>query len=93
MGKKLNLAEALNEESANIESIQAAKKRKAASPAVLKTPRPASRENKKALTTWHDPDVIKQLKLIGLDLDVSQQDMVIEMLNTFFVKHGKAQIA
>ncbi|MGR3311420.1 MAG: ribbon-helix-helix domain-containing protein [Candidatus Brocadiales bacterium] len=47
---------------------------------------------KKPLTVYLDPDVIKQLKLIGIEHDMSNQDMLSEALNDYFVKYSKAQI-
>ena len=54
---------------------------------------PASRRGKKAITVYFEPDVIKQLKLVGIEEDKSIQDMVAEALNDYFAKHGKAEIA
>lgn len=54
---------------------------------------PAVRIGKKAVTGWFNSDVVKQLKMIGIDRDMSIQDMLAEALNDFFVKHGKSQIA
>jgi len=54
---------------------------------------PAVRIGKKAVTGWFDSDVVKQLKMIGIEREMSIQDMIGEALNDFFTKHGKAQIA
>lgn len=54
---------------------------------------PAVRIGKKAVTGWFDSDVVKQLKMIGIERDMSIQDMIGEALNDFFTKHRKAQIA
>lgn len=92
MKKKLNLAEALNKESSELKSVQKTTK-VAKKISEVTTLRPPSRKDKKALTTWHDPYTIKQLKQIGLDTDASIQEMIREALNDFFTKNGKAQIA
>jgi hypothetical protein len=54
---------------------------------------PSNRIGKKSITGWFDADVLKQLKMIGLETDKSIQQMVGEALNDFFAKHGKSQIA
>ncbi|NTV93524.1 MAG: hypothetical protein HGA72_09795 [Chlorobiaceae bacterium] len=51
------------------------------------------RIGKKAVTVWFEPDVVKQLKLIGIEKGMTIQDMMRESLNDFFAKHHKAQIA
>lgn len=52
-----------------------------------------ARVGKKAVTVWFEPDVVKQLKLIGIETGMTIQDMMRESLNDFFAKHRKAQIA
>lgn len=53
-----------------------------------------SREGKKALVTYFDPAVSKQLQQIKLDLDrESIQDLVKEALNDLFQKYKKPTIA
>ena len=54
---------------------------------------PPSRRGKKAITVYFEPDVIKQLKLVGIEEDKSMQDMIAEALNDYFAKHGKRAIA
>jgi hypothetical protein len=51
------------------------------------------RIGKKAVTVWFEPDVVKQLKLIGIEQGMTIQDMMTESLNDFFAKHYKPQIA
>lgn len=89
MTKKTNLADALQKESIvknetaqkqDIENIQTSYVQ-------------ASRIGKKSIIAYFDPDVIKQLKLIGIENDMTIQDMMQEALNDFFAKHAKAQIA
>ncbi|NTW88408.1 MAG: hypothetical protein HGB26_04625 [Desulfobulbaceae bacterium] len=52
-----------------------------------------ARIGKKAVTVWFEPDVVKQLKLIGIEKGMTIQDMMRESLNDYFAKHRKAQIA
>ena len=92
MTKKTNLAEALQKQSTGIMEIketQSEKNTENRSSNYL----PPSRQGKKTIIGYFDPDVIKQLKLIGIDEDLSIQSMMQEALNDFFVKHGKSQIA
>jgi hypothetical protein len=62
-------------------------------------PKPAAgrvkrgRENLKPIMTWHDPAVRKQLKLIALEKNLTEQKLMQEALNLLFAKHGKPQIA
>lgn len=91
MQKKTSLASALRHSSdSQKESAQAGK---AAVKPGEKTPTPSNRLGKKSITGWFDADVLKQLKMIGLDKDMSIQQMVGEALNDFFAKNGKPQIA
>jgi hypothetical protein len=51
------------------------------------------RKGKKSMTVWFDPDVILQLKLIGISEGMSIQAMMTEAMNDFFSKHHKSRIA
>lgn len=55
--------------------------------------RTPSREGKRAIAGFFDPDVSKQLKQIALDNDSSVQELLAEALNDLFEKHGKSRIA
>lgn len=52
-----------------------------------------ARRGKKAVTVWFEPDVVKQLKMIGVEKGMSMQEMMRQALNDYFAKHNKAQIA
>ena len=52
-----------------------------------------SRASKKALIGYFDPAVSKQLKQIGLDRDLSVQDLLGEAINDLFQKYKKPTIA
>jgi len=56
-------------------------------------PVPPSRASKKALIGYFDPAVSKQLKQIGLDRDLSVQDLLGEAINDLFQKYKKPTIA
>ncbi len=47
---------------------------------------PPSRRGKKAVTAYVDPETHKQLRILGLELGMSSQDMIIEALEDFFEK-------
>jgi hypothetical protein len=67
-----------------------------AEPRPIKTrafPVPPSRASKKALIGYFDPAVSKQLKQIGLDKDLSVQDLLGEAINDLFQKYKKPTIA
>lgn len=55
---------------------------------------PPSRVGKRKVMAHVDPEVLMQLKLLGLDLKQRTiQSMLTEALNDFFVKHGRPPIA
>ncbi len=94
MSKKTNLADAMQKEAVSVKEkpIRQKKKKKGATTATTNVA--PSRMGKKPLTAFFDPDVIKQLKLIGLDGDgKTLQCMMEEAINDYFAKHSKAQIA
>jgi hypothetical protein len=55
--------------------------------------RPKSREGMVALTTWHQPAVVKQLKQISADHGIKQQRLVARALNHLFKEFGRPEIA
>jgi len=55
--------------------------------------RPKSREGKVALTSWHEPAVVKQLKQLSADTGIKQQRLVAQALNLLFREYGKPEIA
>ena len=55
---------------------------------------PPSRRGKRRITVHVEPEVLRQLKELGLELDDrSTQSMVVEALNDFFVKNGRSPLA
>ena len=95
MVKKTSLASALRQSSEPQKEIGATKIKSANTDEETKvsSSTPSNRIGKKSITGWFDADVLKQLKMIGLETDKSIQQMVGEALNDFFAKHGKSQIA
>lgn len=55
--------------------------------------RPPSREGKKPVTAYLEKDVHKQLRVLGIDLEKSNQEMIIEALNDYFERHGRNRTA
>lgn len=48
-----------------------------------------SRRGKKAVTVYFEPEVVRQLKLIGIEADKSIQAMMSEAVTQYLKKHGK----
>lgn len=94
--KRSSLAEALNKPEPQKQNIKPEQRQNAAvepQATVSTYSQPPSRRGKKPLTVYLDPAVIKQLKIIGIETETTNQDMVIDALNDFFTKHGKPPIA
>ena len=87
--KKVNLAEVFkqNEESQKpeLEVVEAA-------PTDTKKVAP-SRENKKHIGGYFDEAVYRQMKHIGVEKDMTTQDILRDALNAFFRIHDKPPIA
>ncbi|WP_200335302.1 ribbon-helix-helix domain-containing protein [Thiocystis violacea] len=58
-----------------------------------KTALPPSRQGKKALTGYFEPEVLKQLKVMAASEDTTIQALLTEALNDLFKKYGKPHIA
>jgi len=54
---------------------------------------PHSRRGRAALTTYHDPAVLQQLKEIAVQERTTQQKLVAEALNHIFQEYGRPKIA
>lgn len=99
MSKKGNLAAALNqfdrrpsvEDSTPAASAEVKEKATAARPA--KSNQPPSRQGKKALTAYFEPEVLKQLKLLAAAEDKTIQALLAEAINELFKKYGRPHIA
>ena len=57
------------------------------------TPRTRSRENTKMVSGHFALEVSRQLKMIGVEEDLTVQELLREALNDLFIKRGKAPIA
>lgn len=53
----------------------------------------ATREGKRAVTCYIEPEAFRQLKRLGADEDAQQQDLLVEAINLLFEKRGLSRIA
>ncbi len=67
---------------------RAAKAAKAA-----KTERPATRQGARGITVWVEPEIYRMIKLVGLDADMTTQDVMMEAINDLLAKKGKGRLA
>jgi len=82
--KKSNLAEAFNK------STEKSTTEVESRPKVNEQ---TSRQNKKSLNAFVQPEVAKQMKLLSVELEKTQQDLFLEAINELFIKYGKQPIA
>ena len=59
----------------------------------VKTKRPTTREGARGVTVWVEPEVYRMIKLVGLDADMTTQDVMMEAINDLLAKKGKGRIA
>jgi hypothetical protein len=52
-----------------------------------------TRKGKKAILTWQENAVRKQLQLLAIEHEMTQQSLFAEALNLLFTKYGKPPIA
>jgi hypothetical protein len=52
-----------------------------------------SRHGKKAITTYLEPAVYRQFKILAIECDISGEALIYEALNEVFKKYGKPTIA
>lgn len=106
MTKKGNLSAALSQFDKRPAGVEDAPQHKTtpdprvrARPAAKKEPPrgrvglPPSRQGKKALTGYFDPEVLRQLKVMAASEDTTIQALMSEALNDLFKKHSKPHIA
>ena len=58
-----------------------------------KTVRPATRQGARGITVWVEPEIYRMIKLVGLDADMTTQDVMLEAINDLLSKKGKGRIA
>lgn len=96
MARKPSLASALNEVANTKTEVKKESAKTEKQPIIKKEVSyniPPSRQGKKAITGFFEPEVLKQLKRIGLDEDKTNQDLIAEALNDLFVKYNQKPIA
>lgn len=93
MRAKPDLSAALNKVSGRVAPVTVAAPMPPEQPATASGSRAPSRRGKKAIGGYFDPLASKQLRKLGLDRDVSVQDLLQEALNDLFEKHGLSRIA
>lgn len=52
-----------------------------------------TRRGKLAILTWQEPAVRKQLQLMAIEHEMTQQALFAEALNLLFSKYGRPEIA
>ena len=62
-------------------------------PEPIKTKRPTTREGARGITVWVKPEIYRMIKLVGLDADMTTQDVMMEAINDLLAKKGKGRIA
>ena len=73
--------------------------RKASGRAVVRTGRPRttdpppSRAGKRLISAFVEPEVLKAFKILVAENDSTIQQTLIDLLNDYFVRHGKKPIA
>ena len=86
-----NLADAFKERKDKVETVAAS-----GTSAVEKLTRsglPPSRQGKRRLELWLSPDAKKQVKLIAVDEEKSQEQVMADALNMLFKSRGIPPIA
>ena len=56
-------------------------------------PKKYARDGKAGWNTYHNQEVIAQIKLVCLEHGLTQQQFASEAINIMFAKYGKGQIA
>lgn len=54
-----------------------------------KTVRPATRQGARGVTVWVEPDVYRQIKIAGLDLDCTTQDLMMNAIEDYLSRHQR----
>ncbi|TXN27891.1 hypothetical protein FV225_21365 [Methylobacterium sp. WL93] len=95
-GRSDELPEAVKVNPALEATSPPAERRRAAKAAVAepaKTKRPTTREGARGITVWVEPEVYRMIKLVGLDADMTTQDVMMEAIDDLLAKKGKGRIA
>ncbi|GJD46769.1 hypothetical protein AFCDBAGC_4653 [Methylobacterium cerastii] len=95
-GRRDELPEAVEVNPALEATSPPAARRRAAKAVVAepaKTKRPTTREGARGITVWVEPEVYRMIKLVGLDADMTTQDVMMEAIDDLLAKKGKGRIA
>lgn len=93
-GRRDELPEAVEAEAAPEPAAPPPPRRRAAKAAEpVKTKRPTTREGARGITVWVEPEIYRMIKLVGLDADMTTQDVMMEAINDLLAKKGKGRIA
>ena len=89
--KKVNLAEVFKEneqsQKPELEVVESPP------PVGARSPRPPSRKKKKHIGGYFDEAVYRQMKHLGIEKNMTTQDILTDALNAFFRIHDKPPIA
>lgn len=94
-GRRDELPEAVEAEAPAEPAAPPPPRRRAAKAAAvpIKTKRPTTREGARGITVWVEPEIYRMIKLVGLDADMTTQDVMMEAINDLLAKKGKGRIA
>lgn len=97
-GRREELAEAIEADAAVATAPEAAapppaRRRAAKAAKPEQTKRPTTRQGARGITVWVEPEVYRMIKLVGLDADMTTQDVMMEAINDLLAKKGKGRIA
>lgn len=65
---------------------------KAAAAEPVQAKRPTTRQGARGITVWVEPEIYRMIKLVGLDADMTTQDVMMEAINDLLAKKGKGRI-
>jgi len=91
MAEKKNLTDVFNQRKLKVETE--AETRTAAVEKMTQSALPPSRRGKRRVELWLSPDAKKQVKLIAVNEEKSQEQVMAEALNMLFKSRGVPPIA
>ncbi|WP_342167368.1 ribbon-helix-helix domain-containing protein [Methylobacterium sp. SD21] len=94
-GRREEAPEAIEAEATPEPAAPPPPRRRAAKPPAepVKTKRPTTREGARGITVWVEPEIYRMIKLVGLDADMTTQDVMMEAIGDLLAKKGKGRIA
>ncbi|WP_409568227.1 ribbon-helix-helix domain-containing protein [Methylobacterium sp. E-041] len=70
----------------------AAPRAPASTPDITRTKRPTTRQGARGITVWVEPEIYRMVKLVGLDADMTTQDIMMEAIRDLLMKRGKGDL-